>query len=62
MCQRFLFYCLAPETPLIREMPMGPKVFLALSDPCVGFGPAKRPTLKTALCHSSLVVGRKTNT
>ena len=28
----------------------------------VGFGPATGPTLKTALCHTSPVVGRKINT
>ena len=28
----------------------------------MGFGPATRPTLKKALCHTSPVVGRKTNT
>ena len=41
-------------------MPTGPDAFLEL--PVVlGFGPAIRPTLKTALCHILTLVGRRIN-
>ena len=37
-------YCLAPEDPLIRGMPTGPKVFLVLPDAC-GLRPCDRTHL-----------------
>ena len=54
-------YCLAPEAPLIRRMPTGSKVFLALPEAC-GLCPCDRTRLKMALCQISPVVERKTNT
>ena len=50
-------YCLAPEAPQKRECRRGRRYFW----PCrtrVGFGPATGPTLKTALCHIRVLVGR----
>ena len=50
-------YCLAPEAPQKGECRRGRRNFW----PCwtrVGFGPATRPTLKTALCHIRALVGR----
>ena len=41
-------YYLAPEAALIRGMPMGPKVFLAMPDAC-GLHPATGPTLNNGL-------------
>ena len=41
-------YCLAPEAPLIRVMPTGPKVFLAMPDAC-GLRPCNRTHLKNSL-------------
>ena len=38
-------YCSAPEAPLIRGMPTGPLVFLAMPGAC-GLCPATGPTLK----------------
>ena len=51
---------IAPEAPLIRKMPMGPKVFLALPDAC-GLCHTIGTTLKMALCHIPPVVGWKIN-
>ena len=50
-------YCLAPEAPQKGECRRGRKYFW----PCrtrVCFGPATGPTLKTALCHIRVLVGR----
>ena len=52
---------LLPETPLIRGMPMEPKVFLAMPDAC-GLPPCARAHLKKGLCYTCPVVGRRTNT
>ena len=41
-------HCLAPEAPLIREMPMGPKVFLAMLDVC-GLWPCDQTHLQNGL-------------
>ena len=40
--------CLAPEGPLIRRTPTGPKVFLALPDAC-GLRPCDRTHIKNGL-------------
>ena len=53
-------YCLAPEAPLIRVMPTGPNVFLAMPD-AYRLQPCNRPPLKTALCHICMLVGRMIN-
>ena len=50
---------LLPEAPLIREMPMEPKVFLAIPNTC---GLRPEPTFKKALCHICPVEGRMINT
>ena len=50
-------YCLAPEAPHKGECRRGRRYFW----PCrtrVGFDPATGPTLKTALCHIRVLVGR----
>ena len=49
-------YCLAPEAPLKRGMPTGPKVFLALPDAC-GLRPCDRAHLKNGLVPYSCVGG-----
>ena len=49
-------YYQAPEVPLIREMPMGPKVFLALPD-AYGLRPCYRTHLKNRLVPHSCVGG-----
>ena len=49
-------YCLAPEAHLKREMPTGPKVFLALPDAC-GLRPCDRTYLKNGLVPHSCVGG-----
>ena len=47
-------YFLAPEAPLIRGMPTGPKVFLALLDAC-GLRPCHRTHLKNGFVPHSYV-------
>ena len=47
-------YCLAPEAPLLRGMPTGPKVFLAMLDAC-GLRPGNRTHLKNGLVSNSFV-------
>ena len=42
------FNCLAPEAPLIRRIPTGPKVFLEMPDAC-GLRPCHRTHLKKGL-------------
>ena len=49
-------YCLAPEVPLIRGMPTGPKAFLALPDAC-GLRPCDRTHLENGLVPHSYVGG-----
>ena len=46
-------YYLAPEVPLLREMPTGPNVFLAMLDPC-WLRPCDLTHLKKALCQTHL--------
>ena len=41
----------APEAPLRRGMPKGPKAFLGTPDAC-GLRPCARSTQKKALCHT----------
>ena len=53
-------YCPAPEAPLIRGMPMGPQVFLAIPGACELL-PCDRTHLKKTLCHIRPVVGRMIN-
>ena len=50
-----------PEALLIRGMPTGPWVFLAMSGAC-GLLPCDQTHLKKALYHIRLVVGRMINT
>ena len=47
-------YCLVPEVPLIREMPTGLKVFLAMLN-AYGLRPCVRTYLKNGLVPNSLV-------
>ena len=49
---RVWVYCLAPEAPLIRGMPTGPMVFLAMPDAC---GQRVRTHLKNGLVPNPLI-------
>ena len=50
-------YCLAPEMPQKGECRWSRRYFWPCQT-CVGYGPATRPTLKMALCHIRVLVGR----
>ena len=47
--------------PGIWGAPIGTKSIFGFCRMCLGCGPASGPTLKKALCHTCLVVGRRTN-
>ena len=49
-------YCLAPEAPLIRGIPTGPNVFLAMPGAC-GLRPCATTHQKKALCHTCTFSG-----
>ena len=53
--------CPAPEAPLTRGMPTGPRAFLKLRAR-VGYGPAPGPTKKRPCAILARKVGRATNT
>ena len=49
-------YCLPPESPIIRRMPVGPQVFLALPEAC-GLRPCDWTHLKNGLVPHLYVGG-----